>query len=221
MVFNRGTAYVILHQLLAKGLAMKTVKEKLQYFAPVEPRHLLHFLKHQQQDLREKQQKVQGMMGKLLAITNPHTATPKIEFFEGPEGARHVLDDTLKSKDKLLRAFLSIADAIEFTGADFFYDYTNRRIKSGYALHAIRTLEKDKQAFALDPRAKRYVSNRKECREIRHVSENLAFPVTMYLYDDKLAIVSSKEENFALLIQSRELAEMQVKLFELIWKSLG
>lgn len=217
---NRGTAYVVLHALLTKGLATKSTKENVQHFAPLDPTHILRFLEHQQQEFMRKREKVQAMMGELLSITNPHTAQPKIEFFEGVEGARAVLDDTLTAKESLLRAFLSVADAIEFTGADFFYDYTMRRIKAGHTLHAIRTLEKDKEAIARDVRARRYMTNRKERREIRYVSEELAFPITMYLYDNKIAIVSSKEENFAVIIQSNELAEMQKKLFELVWQSL-
>ena len=42
--FNRGTAYVILHQLLEKGLAKKSSKGKVQYFAPLDPASLLSYL---------------------------------------------------------------------------------------------------------------------------------------------------------------------------------
>ena len=151
---------------------------------------------------------------------NPLTAKPKIEFFDGIEGARFVLDQTLTAHDPLLRSFLSIADISDFVGSDFFNDYTSRRIKKGYELHAIRTLEKDRQALERDQYANRYISSKKEKREIRHVPDELAFPITMYMFDSKVAVISSKEESFALLIESKELAEMLKKLFELIWRTL-
>lgn len=217
---NRGTAYVILHALLAKGLIVKTVRRKIQYFAAHNPKQLVQYIDHRQQELGSQREKIEAMMGSLIAITNPLTSKPKIQFFDGSEGARFVLDDTLTSQEERLRAFLSIADVADFVGADFFNDYTSRRVNGGYELHAIRTLEKDRQALARDTHATRYVTSRKERREIRYVSDELAFPITIYMYDNKLAIISSKEENFALLIESHELAEMQKKLFELLWPTL-
>lgn len=217
---NRGTGYVILHELLEKGLAIKTTRKKIQYFAPLDPDQLIKFVDHQRQELKGQKEQIQAMMGQLVAISNPLTSKPKIQFFEGQEGARNVLDSTLKSKEKLLRAFLSIADVSDFAGAEYFNDYTSRRVKNGYILHAIRTLEKDRIALERDIYARRYQTSRKEHRDIRYVSDDLAFPVSIYMFDDKLAVLSSKEENFALLIESRELAQMQKKLFELIWPTL-
>lgn len=219
--FNRGTAYVILHELLAKGLATKSTRRKRQYFAPLEPQHLLRFLYHREKELQSQKLRAQAIMGSLLALRRPLAEQPKIEFFEGPEGARAVLESTLASQEKHLRAFLSIADVLAFVGSDAFDEYTERRIADGYTLHAIRTLEKDKQAFAKDPRSRRYVTNTRERREIRYAPEELAFPMTMYMFDNKLAVISSEQENFAVIIESREFAEMQKKLFELLWRSLG
>ncbi|HLD32146.1 MAG TPA: helix-turn-helix domain-containing protein [Candidatus Peribacteraceae bacterium] len=215
--FNRGTAYVILHSLLKKGLATKMTKRSVQYFSPVQPEHLVLYLESREQEIVRGKERVQAMMGRLTAIVNPHTSQPKIEYFSGRGGARVVLENTLTSKDNTLRAFLSIADIIEGLGGDYFYDYTNRRIAKRYALQAIRTREKDKEAFEKDEHAHRYLTNPEEKREVRYVSEDLAFPLTMYMYDDKLAIISSKEENYSLLIESAELAEMQKKLFSLLW----
>jgi len=218
--FNRGTAYVILHSLLAKGLATRTTKRKQQSFAPMDPQHLLRFLYLREKEVQSQKLRAQAIMGSLLAIRKPLTVQPKIEFHEGPEGARTVLESTLHSEEKTLRAFLSIADVTEFVGGDVFEEYTKKRIANGYTLLAIRTHEKDKKAFSADPRSKRYVTNTAERREIRHASEELAFPMTMYMFDNKLAIISSEQENFAVLIESKEFADMQKKLFDLLWKSL-
>lgn len=219
--FNRGTAYVILHALLERGLVTKVTKNKIQYFGPLSPRQLIAYLDHQEQELRDRRSRVQASMGQLLSISNPLAAQPKIEFFEGPAGARAVLDTTLQSKEKLLRAYLSIADVSDFAGAEYFNDYTTRRVLGGYTLRAIRTQEKDRIAFSRDVYARRYVTSRKEHREIRHVPDALAFPMTIYMYGNRIGIISSKEENFAVIIESKELADMQKRLFDLLWASLG
>lgn len=214
---NRGTGYVILHSLLEKGLIVKTVKKGVQYFAPLDPQQLVKYVDHREKALRQSRAQLQASMGLFSALMNPLTAKPKIEFFDGQEGARFVLDHTLTSKEKTLRSFLSIADISEFVGAEYFSDYTNRRIKAGYALNAIRTQEKDREALKADTNAGRYITSKREKREIRHVPDDLAFPISMYLFDDMMAVISSKNEGFSLLIQSHELVGMQKKIFDLLW----
>lgn len=218
---NRGTGYVILHSLLSKGLIVKTVKKGVQYFAPLDPQQLVKYVDHREKALKQSRNQLQASMGLFSALMNPLTAKPKIEFFDGQEGARFVLDHTLTSREKTLRSFLSIADISEFVGADYFSDYTLRRIKAGLTLHALRTREKDREAMSRDVHAKQYITNKKQKREIRHVPDDLAFPITIYMFDTTLAIISSKEEGFSLMIESRELASMQKKIFDLLWATYG
>ena len=214
---NRGTGYVILHSLLSKGLVTKTVKRGVQYFSPLEPQQLVTYVDHRQKALMQAKQGIQSAMGQFIALMNPLTSKPKIEFFDGQEGARIVLDRTLRSKEKVLRSFLSIADIIDFLGAEYFSDYTARRIGLGLTLHALRTREKDREAILRDVRARRYVTSTKDKRVIRHIPDDLAFPMTIYLFDTTLAVISSKDEGFSLLIESKEFTNMMKKIFDLLW----
>lgn len=214
---NRGTGYVILHSLLEKGLIVKTVKKGVQYFAPLDPQQLVKYVDHREKALKQSRAQLQASMGLFSALMNPLTAKPKIEFFDGQEGARFVLDHTLTAKEKIFRSFLSIADISAFVGSEYFHDYTNRRIKAGYTLNALRTREKDREAISADANAERYMTSKRDKREIRHVPDDLAFPISMYMFDDMLAVISSKNEGFSLLIQSQELAGMQKKIFDLLW----
>lgn len=216
---NRGTTYVVLHALLKKGLTAKSTKGSVQYFSPLKPQSLLHYLDARQQQLTNQKEKVHAVMGQLIAITNPQTSQPKIEFFDGAEGAIAVLEETLTAKDSTLRAFLSIADINDRLGIEYFLEYTKRRVEKGYSLQVIRAQEKDDEAYAKGADVECYPTSVKEKREVAYVSKDLAFPLTMYMFDDKLAIISSKEENFALLIESHELAQMQKKLFTLVWSA--
>lgn len=214
---NRGTGYVVLHTLLDKGLVTKAVKRGVQYFSPLEPQQLVTYVDHREKALGQAKQGIQSAMGQFISLMNPLTSKPKIEFFDGQEGARIVLDRTLRSKEKILRSFLSIADIIDFLGADYFSEYTSRRIEQGLTLHALRTRESDRTAFLRDARAKRYITSKKDKRVIHHIPDDLAFPVTIYMFDTTLAIISSKEEGFSLLIESKELTNMMKKIFDLLW----
>lgn len=221
---NRGTAYVALHALLEKGLVVKSTKRKVQYFTALEPRQLLEYLDRRQQEIQTQRENVLAMLPDLEAIKNPLTTKPKIEFFDGVDGVRSAIEQTLRSEEKTLRAYLSLIDLGEFLGWNYFLDYTSRRIEAGYRLHVVRTHEKDKQAQQKAEQRniheRHFATSTKDRREVRHIGEELAFPMSVYLYDDKVTLLSSQEESFALTISSREYSEMQKKLFSVVWESL-
>ena len=218
---NRGTTYVAMHSLLAKGLVVKTTKRGAQHFTAHDPRQLLEHLNNQIHSLSHVKTTLEDRMEELTALVNPLTSRPKFEYFEGIEGARHVMTQTLFSKEKTLRAFLSITDLVDLLGLDFVDRYTSQRIEKDYSLNLIRTYEKDREAIERLGAEQLYLPNPKEKRTVHYVPEGLSFPVTMFLFDDKVAILSSPEEKISLLIESRHIAEMQKKLFDLLWASTG
>lgn len=218
---NRGTAYVALHSLLEKGLVAKTVRNKVQYFSALDPKQLSRYLDRQKEEITLRREKLASVMESLQFFARPGTTRPAIDFFEGVEGARAAIEDTLTGKDRLLRAYLSIFDVQEFLGARWLEEYTRRRVRAGYELRVIRTEEKDRQAFARYGSALRYGTSKREHRTVKYTGEDLTFPLTMYVYDDKIAILSSKEENYAAIIRSGEFSSMQRRLFDVLWGISG
>lgn len=222
---NRGTAYVALHALLEKGLVVKSTKRKVQYFTALAPGQLIEYLDRRKHEIQTQKENVLEMLPALEAIINPLTTKPKIEFFDGVDGVRSAIEQTLQSKETTLRAFLSLIDLGEFLGWEYFIEYTSRRINAGYTLNVIRTQEKDKEAQQKAQQRnihqQHFATSKKSRREVRHISEELAFPMSVYLYDDKVTLLSSQEECFALTITSREYSEMQKKLFSLVWESIA
>jgi len=214
---NRGTTYLALHSLLEKGLVTKSSKKKIQFFSALEPQQLESFLERRLIETRELKNEISSMMGQFEALISPLSKKPRVQFYDGIEGVRTALNDTLKAENKTLRSFLSIFDIAEFLGAEWFEQYVIKRISQGYHLLSIRAEEKDKRALADNIYASQYRSSTKDKREVRYINQDLAFPLTMYIYDNKVAMISSKKENFAVIVESKEVSEMQKKLFDLIW----
>ncbi|HLC76148.1 MAG TPA: transporter substrate-binding protein [Candidatus Peribacterales bacterium] len=217
---NRGLGYVLLHDLLEKGLVTKSSKGKVIYFSLLDPKLLVSYLENKKKDIDTKQERVQAMLGQFSAITNPGTAKPKIRFYDGSEGARTVLDSILATESKSLQAYVSVMETAKLVGGEHFRKFIEKLSSAEISLDVIRAREVTTETPRRSTAVVSLETSKKDHREIRSASQEFTFPMTMFIVDDKIAILSSSEENFALMIESREVASMQRKLFSMLWNSL-
>jgi HTH-type transcriptional regulator, sugar sensing transcriptional regulator len=54
---------------------------------------------------------------------------------------------------------------------------------------------------------------------LRYAPADFVFATTMYIFDKKVAIISSRQENFAITIESDEFTKMQTNLLEILWSA--
>lgn len=128
----------------------------------------------------------------------------------GPrDGIRTVLDGTLACRSKELLGILSMGDLFNVPGRAAMEDLVRRRIAGGVRLKVLRSRERDVGDI--------WPTRAADLRELRYVPPGIVFTMTMYVYDDKVAIISSRRENFGMTIESQELAETQRNLFMVLW----
>ncbi|MCB0343973.1 MAG: hypothetical protein KDD66_02600 [Bdellovibrionales bacterium] len=216
---NRGTAYLALHGLLEKGFASKNVKNNVQYFTGLKPSGIRTHLERRKEEVEQQIQRADELIDQLDQLANPIANKPKVQFYEGQEGARVAMLDSITAQEKSLRSFLSIHDVADFLGAEFFEDYTNKRITRGPFLRTIRNRSKDEIAFSTNPYAKKYLTSRKDRREVRYLGKPIEFPMSIYLYDEKVMALSSKHEGYGLIIESNDLSSMLKEIFDVMWES--
>lgn len=132
-----------------------------------------------------------------------------MRIYEGAEGIRTVLYDTLKCRSKRLLGILSMRDLLDVPGRAETEAYIRQRIRHGIFLRVLRSREKDVGDI--------WQSGAAELREVRYAPTGLVFTMTTWIYDDKVAIVSSRRENFGMTIESEEFAQMQQNLFSVLW----
>jgi len=205
---KRTTIYDIIDSLISQGLVTQTIKGKKRLFIAEDPETIKNLL-------QKKEQEFNQLLPELKSLHFIPGAKPKIKYYEGVEGVKKVLDDTLTSKEKVLQSILPIKDIIGVVGEDYFDYYTQKRIKLGYSLNTIRPEAKE---LVITVGKYKWVTSKKERREVRYPPKDFAFSMTMYLYDNKVALISSKKENFGLIIESEEFAYNQKALFEVLWK---
>lgn len=200
---ERATIYDILNKLVRDGLVSFYEVRGVRYFRAEDPEKLLI-------RLQERERLFERILPELRSVYNTLTAKPRIRFYEGVEGIKTVLQDTLSVRDKKLRGILSVVDLFTVPGKEFMDTYVAERIKLKIGLRVIRSEQKEvPEYWPTDPRA---------LRELRYAPKGMVFAMTTYVYDDKVALVSSQKENFGMIIESKEFSETFGHLFEALWR---
>jgi sugar-specific transcriptional regulator TrmB len=199
---TRTTAYDILARLVREGIVSRVEKDGRTHIAAEDPARLLGVLD-------ERRRTVEEMLPELQSL-HRSSVRPRIRFYEGREGINTVLYDTLRSRSKRLDGILSMTDLFQVPGRPEMEKYVAARIAAGVRLRVVRSREKD-----VGPEV--WPSSEGALRELRYAPEGAIFTMTTWAYDDKVSIIASRREDFGMIIESVEFAEMQKHLFAALW----
>lgn len=201
---SRTNAYDVFARLLDQGLVTQVGSDsgKTMLVAAEPPEHLLSMFE-------ERRRRLRAIMPELQSLHNNSRSKPRVRFYQGVEGIKTVLNETLSCRGKFLRGILSMRDLFQATGRPWMEDLVQRRIACGVHLRVIRSSVNDLGEL--------WPESPEELRELRFCPDSFVFSMTTYIYDEKVALISSSRENFALTIESPEFAAMQGNLFEALW----
>ncbi|MFA6130829.1 MAG: helix-turn-helix domain-containing protein [Patescibacteria group bacterium] len=211
---NRTSCYDVLEHLVKRGLVSKFRKKGKIYFTAGDPRRLLNYLDREKEEAEKKinqqKEKIKEILPELSSLIHPKSAKPKVAFYEGEKGMREAYEDTLTTKEGIL-AYANVETMHEGL-PEFFPEYYARRAKAGIPIKAIMPNNK----LSID-RAKK---DNHELREsIILQDKNVTFSPEVNIYNDKMLIASWKEK-MAVIIESKELADLQRTIFNLLWDYL-
>ncbi len=198
---NRVTTYDILEKLVKKGLINFFIKNKIKFFSATDPETMVSEFKKRATELANALPDLKRLHG--------DTIHPHVRYFEGLEGIKAIYADTLSSKSEIL----NYCDSQEIRSLWPTYDqeYVSERVKKKISLRGIAPD---------DEYGKRVHENDQESlREIRLVSkEKFNFTNEINIYDDKVAIISFKDELIGMIIESHEIAQTQRAIFAMAWE---
>ena len=198
---NRVTTYDILDKLKKKGLVSHFTKKKTKYFTSTDPETVLEEFEKRTNEFRSSLPQFKRIQGE--------TAHPRIRYFEGIEGIKAIYTDTLSAKTEILN--YSNSNEIRKIWPTYDKDYVEKRANKGIHLRGI--CPKDKQGIKVQSEDKKYM------REMRLMPEKkFDFTNEINIYDDKVAIISFKDELIGMIIESREIANSQRAIFNMSWQ---
>lgn len=199
----RTTTHEILNQLLVMGLVSLTTRGRTRIYTAENPQKLKNILK-------EKERKLDAVLPELSSLLNTTGVRPHIRFYAGLPGIKTVFADTLTCRSKVLRGILSMEDLYRVPGPEYMDWYVRERVGAGITLQVIRSEQKEIASV--------WPSSNEEKRELRFAPANQIFPMTVYIYDNKVALIGTQKENFGMIIESADLYQTFNNLFTVMWE---
>ncbi len=201
---NRVTTYDIIEKLTKKGLISSFTRAKVKYFTATDPEVVIT-------DFQRKVGELKNVLPDLQRLSG-ETVHPRVRYFEGFDGIRHIYEDTLTSKTEILN--YGDSEEIRKHWPSYDEDYVAKRADKKIFLRGI----------ALDDEYGRKVvqNNTDYNREIRLIpKDKFNFSNEIHIYDDKVAIISYKDELIGMIIESPEIANTQRSIFSMVWEFSG
>ena len=205
---KRTTVYNILPDFINRGLVASAFKKKRKVYFIEDPRSLKN-------DIKEKGNVIDRMMPELLAIQNVIPSKPRITFYEGLGGMKDLYQDTLESsrEGETLLSYTGLSDFSNLMPAEYANYYIGERAKRKIRARIIASDSPTAQAWKN--------TAIQDLRDIRIVDNpNFRFNADMEIYANKVALISYRENFLGVIIESKEINQMQRAAFELMWSSL-
>lgn len=208
---SRTNAYDITKRLVRRGLISTTevgptgkpAGRGRSVLTANDPAHLI-------EEWTARKEVLDNLVPKLRAMRAKGGSQPRVRYLEGSAGIRSALFETLDWPSPL-RGILSMKDLLSVPGRSAMNEYIQARRDRELWLRVVRSPERDYE--------RGWPTSQKDYRESRYAPAEYLFTMTMIIGVDEVAVMSSRRENFAMMIESVEYAQMQANLFEVLWSS--
>ena len=204
---SRTLAYKVFAELAAFGLVEKREEGgKVALFVAAHPLKLKELIEKREQEAKDALAALEGVLGQMTSEYNIAGGKPGVRFFEGAEGVRKVLEDSLTSKTEILQ--YADIEIIETRLKKINDDYLQARARRGIA----------KKLIVIDSDFTRrlYATITEEAKsEVRAIKKGDApFDVVLMIYDGKISYLTLRAKTpIGAIIADQSIYEMHRHLF--------
>ncbi len=210
---SRPSLYGFVGKLQKLGIVIESQKNGVKTFTASSKEKVIAILEEQINELEKGKLDIVKIFEQIKL--GGVTTSPKFQLFEGKEGLRNILRDVLLYRDIQTMSYWPIKSIIEILSEEYFRNLNIERIKRRIYVRAIWP-----RTQAVNVKKHTFMGGGdKFFRETRIAPEEIAFSMGYWIYENKVAFISSKKEAFGFIVESKEFVEMLTSQFELVWKS--
>ncbi len=206
---HRVTCYDILKRLEEKGLVSRVIKDKTILFQALDPEQMMNLLNQQEEILKQKKKNFSEIIKELKKVSDSNAEKTNIEFFEGLEGIKKILNRLVSKKKKDYKV---LGQGIEWL------NFSENYVTNYYAK------KKENKVFS-----KAVIPNKPENKKSslwgdkmgkRKFIENQEYKGTIAITSEEVSYFSFEGNDFkGFIIKNKDFAKMQEILFDNLWKS--
>lgn len=210
--FSRASIYDSLSQLLAGGYLEYRKEGRNAFYKLIHPNKLFGLVEEKKRETEVLGEEMGSAIRALIGSFNLSSHKPGVRFFEGEEGAKEALFDSLSTKD-IIYTFIN-NQTVKQLGKAMDEEYVTLRIKNKIKKRIIMI-----DNFEGRERAK---SLQNEFTEIKFINEtDYPFEGASEIYDDTVSHIMAQDKQItSMLIKHPQVARMQKMLFEFVWNNL-
>lgn len=206
---KRGSLYNALDGLKEKGLVVELLENKKKVWQVESPDKLQTVIKTSEQRLKEAEQSLLATLPTLKSSYNLTFNRPNVRFFEGEEGVRQVLADSLTSKTEIVT--YADLESIEKYMSKQNEQYVKERTRRGIKKRGIVADTDFNRKFL-----QKYSNNVTDSRLVKFAPTN--FQTVMQIYDNTVSYLTLSDESIiGVIIEDKNIYQMHAMLFEQHW----
>lgn len=209
---KRGVVYNALTDLVKKDLIKQSKKDGILSFSPNHPDKLREYVENREREAKKAEISLESQMPMLLSSFNLISNQPGIRIYEGKDGLKKVLNDSLSSRTEIL-TYADIFGMEKYLG----------RANDEYVKHRKELNIKKRGIVADTPYAREYLKDYdRDVTDIKFVDgEKYPMFIEMEIYDNKVSFMTFSEKKLiGVIIENEEMYKTQRSIFEIVWKNV-
>ena len=199
---KRPTCYLVLYELIKKGLITTFPKAKKVLYVAEHPNTLL-------KNTADTYALAKQLVPELQNLMNTQSEKPILKVYVGQAGIHNIFEDILEDK-KDFYYIASVKDLVDELGQEYQDEWIKRRVEKGMHSTSIRIREGETD-YPL------YGDAPENPRIIRYAPVGFKMPYTIFIYGKKVAFVSRNKQYFGFIVESGDMATSIKVLFDAVW----
>lgn len=209
--FKRSLTYKILTELVEMGLVVKKEEpRKVAVFEAAHPFKIKEWVEKRQEQFKNAEVALSGFLPKLVSDFNMVLGMPGIQIFEGLEGAKKVLADSLSVKGEIYSYVDS--EAVNKNYPEINREYVGKRVGAGISKKMIL---QDSEFVR-----KHIKTFNSKTTQARVILVKQPFSSVMQIYGTKVSYITLQGKNIvSVIIDNPNISQMHKTLFEVMWQN--
>jgi len=206
---SRAAIYDSLAKLLAKDFIDYRKEGRNAYYKPNHPNKLFGLIEEKKQQTAIFSQEMEETIKQLTGSYNLANKKPGVRFFEGVEGFREALHDSLNAKE--IYTFVNPSLINKYVN-EVNTEYVKERRKRGINKKMLVPDEASSREFLAKQGG--------ELSDVRFLPKNLTpFKTGVQIYDNKISYFTLRETSIiAIIVEDPDIYDMQRSIFEYLWE---